>query len=50
MVGESPRYSKHGFAVDKARQLFQVLLQMGGLFAADQTYLFWRLVGAIDVW
>lgn len=36
MVKESPRYSRHGFAIDKARQLFQVLLQMGGLLAAEK--------------
>lgn len=36
MVRESPRYSRHAFSVDKARQLFAVLMQRGGLFVADK--------------
>lgn len=34
MVTESPRYSRHGFAVHKARDLITLLIQRGGLFVA----------------
>lgn len=34
MVSESPRYSRHAFSIDKARNLFAVLMQRGGLFCA----------------
>lgn len=34
MVSESPRYSKHGFAVHKAVELINRLVELGGLFVA----------------
>ena len=34
MVSESPRYSKHTFAIHKARNLIEILTDRGGLFVA----------------